>query len=100
MEIELKELIRKCNSNIKGMSRNEEINRYLPIKEENIEIYTEGKIMYIRNKQQTKKIYEQDDYYSNLEILKEIAKIYGVKLRSNKILDLIKFKNMVEIIIL
>ena len=39
MEIELKELIRKCNSNIKGMSRNEEINRYLPIKEENIEIY-------------------------------------------------------------
>ena len=56
--------------------------------------------MYIRNKQQTKKIYEQDDYYSNLEILKEIAKIYGVKLRSNKILDLIKFKNMVEIIIL
>ncbi len=100
MEIELKELIRKCNSNIKGMSRNEEINRYLPIKEENIEIYIEGKIMYIRNKQQTKKIYEQDDYYSNLEILKEIAKIYGVKLRSNKILDLIKFKNMVEIIIL
>ncbi len=100
MEIELKELIRKCNSNIKGMSRNEEINRYLPIKEENIEIYLEGKIMYIRNKQQTKKIYEQDDYYSNLEILKEIAKIYGVKLRSNKILDLIKFKNMVEIIIL
>ncbi len=100
MEIELKELIRKCNSNIKGMSRNEEINRYLPIKEENVEIYIEGKIMYIRNKQQTKKIYEQDDYYSNLEILKEIAKIYGVKLRSNKILDLIKFKNMVEIIIL
>ena len=100
MEIELKELIRKCNSNIKGMSRNEEINRYLPIKEENIEIYIEGKIMYIRNKQQTKKIYEQDGYYSNLEILKEIAKIYGVKLRSNKILDLIKFKNMVEIIIL
>lgn len=100
MEIELKELIRKCNSNIKGMSRNEEINRYLPIKEENIEIYLEGKIMYIRNKQQTKKIYEQDDYYSNLEILKEIAKIYGVKLRSNKILDLIKFKNMIEIIIL
>ena len=100
MEIELKDLIRKCNSNIKGMSRNEEINRYLPIKEENIEIYLEGKIMYIRNKQQTKKIYEQDDYYSNLEILKEIAKIYGVKLRSNKILDLIKFKNMVEIIIL
>ena len=82
------------------MSRNEEINRYLPIKEENVEIYIEGKIMYIRNKQQTKKIYEQDDYYSNLEILKEIAKIYGVKLRSNKILDLIKFKNMVEIIIL
>ena len=100
MEIELKELIRKCNSNIKGMSRNEEINRYLPIKEENIEIYLEGKIMYIRNKQQTKKIYEKDDYYSNLEILNEIAKIYGVKLRSNKILDLIKFKNMVEIIIL
>ena len=100
MEIELKELIRKCNSNIKGMSRNEEINRYLPIKEENIEIYIEGKIMYIKNKQQIKKIYEQDGYYSNLEIIKEIANIYGVKLRSNKILDLIKFKNMVEIIIL
>lgn len=100
MEIELKKLIMKCNSNIKGMSRNEEINRYLPIKEENIEIYIEGKIMYIKNKQRIKKIYEQDDYYSNLEIIKEIANIYGVKLRSNKILDLIKFKNMVEIIIL
>lgn len=100
MEIELKKLIMKCNSNIKGMSRNEEINRHLPIKEENIEIYIEGKIMYIKNKQQIKKIYEQDDYYSNLEIIKEIANIYGVKLRSNKILDLIKFKNMVEIIIL
>ena len=46
------------------------------------------------------KIYEQDGYYSNLEILKDVAKIYGIKLKGNRILDLIKFKNIIEIKIL
>lgn len=100
MEIKLKQLIRECNSNIKGISKKEIIDQYLPIKEEDVEIYIENKIMYIKSKQQIKKIYGQDDYFSNLEILKEIGYIYGIKLRSNKIFDLIKFKNIVEITLL
>lgn len=100
MEIKLKQLIRECNSNIKGISKKEIIDQYLPIKEEDIEIYIENKIMYIKSKQQIKKIYVQDDYFSNIEILKEIGNIYGIKLRGNKILDLVKFKNIVEITLL
>lgn len=100
MQRGLKELIRKCNNNIKGITKKEEIDQYLPIKQANIEIYIEDKILYIKSKQQIEKIYEQDGYYQNLEILKQIANIYGIKLRSNKILDLIKFKNIVEITLL
>ena len=36
----------------------------------------------------------------DLEILKDVAKIYGIKLKVNRILDLIKFKNIIEIKIL
>ena len=53
-----------------------------------------------KNRNEIMKIYEQDGYYSNLEILKDVAKIYGIKLKGNRILDLIKFKNIIEIKIL
>lgn len=100
MEIKLKKLIEKCNKNLKGFSSKNEIIDFLPIKEDDIEIYLENKIINIKSRNEIMKIYEQDGYYSNLEILKDVAKIYGIKLKGNRILDLIKFKNLIEIKIL
>ena len=39
MEIKLKKLIEKCNKNLKGFSSKNEIIDFLPIKEDDIEIY-------------------------------------------------------------
>lgn len=97
MEIKLKQLIKICNNNLKGCIKNESLDKYLPIKDDKIEIYLKDRILYIKSDKKIKKIYEQDGYFLNLEIMKEIGNLFAINLKSNKLLDLIKFKNTFEI---
>lgn len=96
MEIKLKQLIKICNNNLKGCTKNESLDKYLPIKDDKIEIYLKDRILYIKSDKKIKKIYEHDGYFLNLEIMKEIGNLFAINLKSNKLLDLIKFKNAFE----
>ena len=49
MEIKLKQLIKICNNNLKGCTKNESLDKYLPIKDDKIEIYLKDRILYIKS---------------------------------------------------
>ena len=90
----LRELIIHCTYNIKGLSKASEIRKLLPIKYEKLEIYEESNML-IFNYQENNigKVLMDNNLYSNIEILKVITPIYGVRYKGIEILDLMKYRN-------
>ena len=98
---DLRDLIILCNDNIKGLSKREDIKRYLPIELEGLRIEEEGnKLVFKQNDEIIKNVWLDTNCYSNLEILKIIAQKYNIKFESEEILDLIKFKNKIILMLL
>ncbi len=97
----LRELIILCNDNIKGLSRKEDIKKYLPINIDGFSIEEENnKLVFKQNNEVIKNVWIDTNCYSNLEILKVIAKIYNIEYKSEEILELIKFKNKITLMLL
>ena len=97
----LRELIILCNDNIKGLSRREDIKKYLPIDVEDFSIEEENnKLVFKQDNEVIKNVWIDTNCYSNLEILKVIAKIYNIEFKSEEILELIKFKNKITLMLL
>ena len=79
----LRELIILCNDNIKGLSRREDIKKYLPIDVEDFSIEEENnKLVFKQDNEVIKNVWIDTNCYSNLEILKVIAKIYKIEYNS------------------
>ena len=97
----LRELIILCNQNMKGLTKREAIRQYLPIEFENIKIEEDNnKLVFKQDNVIIKNVWIDTNCYSNLEILKVIAQIYNIEFKSEEILDLIKFKNKITLMIL
>lgn len=92
----IKELIKLCIHNIKGLIPKEIVEIYLPIEIENLKIYEEGNtIIFQKEKKETVDILADGNYYSNIEILKNITPIYNIEYKGDDILNLIKYRNKV-----
>ena len=97
----LRKLIILCNDNIKGLSKRENIKSYLPIDVDGFSIEEEkNKLVFKQNNEIIKNLWIDTNCYSNLEILKVIATIYNLECKSEEILELIKFKNKITLMLL
>lgn len=97
----LKKLILICLENIKGMTRAEEIESLLPIDIDNIRVEKNNNAIEIfLNNQLDKTIWKEKDCYMNLEILKSLTKEYEISCKSDDILELMKYKNKVTLMLL
>lgn len=92
----LKELIQLCAHNIKGLISKETVEIYLPIQIENLKIYEKGnKIVFEKEEKETVDILADGNYYSNIEILKNITPIYNIEYKGDDILSLMKYRNKI-----
>lgn len=94
---ELRKLIIVCSSNIKGWTKKEEIEKLLPIKSETLEIAKNDRnITIIKNGNVLGNVWENIGCYSNLEILKIITKEFNIEPKSERILELMKYKYLID----
>ena len=92
----LKELIKLSAHNIKGLISKEIVEIYLPIYIENLKIYiNENTIVFERAEMEKVYILEDNNYYSNIEILKNITPIYNIEYKGDDILNLMKYRNKI-----
>ena len=97
----LRELILLCLENIKGLSRKSDIEKLLPINDDNFFIdIQDNKLIIKYNNELQGNIWLDTDCYSNLEILKLIVQIYNINLKNEEILELIKYKNKITMMLL
>lgn len=94
---ELKNLITICSSNIKGLTKKEDIDKLLPIKTETLHIEkAERKIIISKEGKIIGAVWENVGCYSNLELLKIITKEYNIEPKSEKIIELMKYKYIID----
>lgn len=92
----LKELIQLCAHNIKGLISKETVEIYLPIQIENLKIYKKGNTIVLEKEgKETVDILADGNYYSNIEILKNITPIYNIEYKGDDILNLMKYRNKI-----
>lgn len=85
MNEKLKILTEFCNKNIKSMSKVEELEKFLPIEDEKLKIFIMDGKMFFQSGEKLSYIWNEDNYYSHLEILKRIGAVYGVSLNGEDI---------------
>ena len=92
----LRELLIICTYNIKGLTKRKIIEKYLPLKIKNLDIYQkDNRIIFERDKEEISDIWLDCNNYSNLEILKNITPIYGIECKGDNILDLMKYRSKI-----
>lgn len=92
----IKDLIKLCTYNIKGLISKETVEIYLPIEIENLKIYAkENAIIFEKERKETVVILADGNYYSNIDILKNITPIYNIEYKGDDILNLIKYRNKI-----
>lgn len=95
--VELKELILICEKNIKGLTKKEDIQELLPIRVDgfNIEVI-DRKICISRYNKILGNIWEESGCYPNLALLKIITKEYNIEPDGEKIIQLMKYKYIID----
>lgn len=97
----LRNLLVTCTYNIKGLTPKKIIEEYLPIKVKNLDIYIQNDTIFIeKDNEKVAEIWTDTNCYSNLEILKNITPIFGIKCKDNSILELMKYRNKIILILL
>ena len=97
----LRELILLCLENIKGLSRRTDIERLLPINDDNFFIDIQDiKVIIEYNNTLLGHIWPDTNCYSNLEILKLITNVYEIDFKNEEILELVKYKNKITLMLL
>ncbi len=90
-----------CTYNLKGITRKEKIEKYLPIEENGLLIYIENNRIIVQNGENHRgEIWSEANTYSNLDILKFITPIYNVICKNNSILELMKYRNNIIAVLL
>lgn len=91
------DLIKSCSSNIKGLTKAEEIEKLLPIETDSIKIQKVDKKIIISNQNEILgSVWIEVGCYSNLKLLTLITKIYGLEPSSEKIFELMKYKYKID----
>ena len=99
--INLRKLVILCTYNIKGLTKDEEIRRFLPIKDDEIEIYEDNNTLVFKLYGKViKRLLKENNMYSNIQILNIITPIYGVECKKNNILELMKYRNNIIMILI
>lgn len=97
----LKNLIKICSSNMKGLTKIEDIDKLLPIKTEKLYIEKQERKIVIRNQEKIiGTVWESVGCYSNLEILKIITKEYNIEPKNERIISLMKYKYIIDNILM
>lgn len=95
-EKQIKQLIILCSHNIKGLISKEIVEQYLPIQIQDLKIYEEeNKIIFEKENTKLTDILADGNYYSNIEILKNITPIYNIEYKGDDIFNLIKYRNKI-----
>lgn len=90
----LRNLIILCTYNIKGLTTDVEIKKFLPIKNDKLEIYEDSNMLIFKSQGKiVGELLKDNNMYSNMHILNFITPIYGVECKNFKILDLMKYRN-------
>ena len=97
----VKQLIKICSKNIKGLTKKEEIDCLLPIETGDFTIKKEERALVIyKDKKFLGDVWVEVGCYSNLDILKIITKEYGIEPKNNSITELMKYKYLIDNILL
>ncbi len=98
---DLRKIFLICLDNIKGMTKSEEIEKLLPIKTDTVCIEKNNNSIeiFLNNKLDTI-VWKDKECYMNLEILKSLTKDYNISCEGEGILDLIKYKNKIALMLL
>ena len=93
-DVNLRNLIILCTYNIKGLTKDVEIKKFLPIKNDKLEIYEDSNMLIFKSQGKiVGELLKDNNMYSNMHILNFITPIYGVECKNFKILDLMKYRN-------
>jgi hypothetical protein len=97
----LKKLIVNCTYNIKGLTKKEIIEELLPIKIEDMSIYVQDdRIIFEKNNSIIDDVWLDSNCYSNLEILKNITPMFGIEYTGDNLIELMKYRNKIILILL
>lgn len=93
-DVNLRNLIILCTYNIKGLTKDVEIKKFLPIKNDKLEIYEDSNMLIFKSQGKiVGELLKDNNMYSNMHILNFITPIYGVECKNFKILNLMKYRN-------
>lgn len=91
-----KDLIILCTANLKGRTKREIVDGYLPLTIGETTIYgKDNRIIVEKSKQEIADIWSDGGYYSNLEVMEKITPIWGIKNKGVDILELMKYRNQI-----
>ncbi len=97
----LRKLIIQCTYNIKGLTKRNEIEQLLPIRINNIAIKIKDDILiFERENEKIAEVWLDANCYSNLEILKNITPLFGIEYTGEEILELMKYRSKILVILL
>lgn len=93
-EESLKKLIILCTYNIKGFTEKKEIEKLLPIKTIDLEIYEDSNMLIFKYKSKViGEVLMENNMYLNLKILTIITPLFGVYCHGYGLLQLMKYRN-------
>jgi len=91
------ELLRLCNSNIKGQTDGDAINTMLPIELSAFYLkYTPSEIQCLLNNDDLKVIYGEKNHFSNLAILKVLGSYIGIQPQGNDAVSILWFQRHIN----
>ena len=91
------DLIKLCSSNIKGLTKAEDIEKLLPIETDSIKIQKVDKKIIVSNQNNILgSVWIEIGCYSNLKLLTLITKIYDLEPISENIFELMKYKYKID----
>lgn len=94
----LTNLIALCNERIKGYTKIEELENFLPITAKPLQIFIEDKKMFFTSGEKVSYIWAEGEYFSNLEILKRIGYVYKITLKEEGIFALMSFSRKMKLL--
>ncbi len=96
-----RKLLITCTYNIKGLTPKNIIQDFLPIKIQDLLVYIKDDvIIFEKENKKIGEIWTDTNCYSNLEILRNITPIYGIKCKDDSILELMKYRNKIILMLL
>lgn len=96
MDKNLKNLMGFCVKNIKSATKMKDLEKYLPIKDEKMWIYLLDEKLFFFHEEQVSHLWNENGYFSNLQILKRIAYPFGIEIKKEDIFSVATFAEKIK----